>query len=208
MARRERPEGSSGPAGEPSWAARRVAPVGVLRERLRPAEVQDPAATFLKAVHAEHGPALFGFALRLTGDRGRAEDAVQETLLQAWKHAEGLAADDRPLRPWLFTVLSHVASSERRARRARPQEVAGDWAQNVAAPPELDRALELWQLQAAVRQLSAQHRQVLLEVYFHGRTLTETAGLLQVPVGTVKSRSFYALRALRLVLEEGGWGHE
>ena len=208
MARRRRPEGSSDPAGEPKGSGRRVARVGVLRQRRRPADAQDSAAAFVTAVHAEHGPALLSFALRVTGDRGRAEDAVQETLLRAWKNAAELAADDRPLRPWLFTVLSHVASSERRARRARPQEVAGDWAENLPAPQELDRALELWQLQAAVRQLSAQHRQVLLEVYFHGRTLAETAELLKVPVGTVKSRSFYALRALRLVLEEGGWGHE
>lgn len=117
-------------------------------------------------------------------------------------------------RPTVAPVVVHRAFTcriERTAgssRRARPQEVAGDWAENLPAPQELDRALELWQLQAAVRQLSAQHRQVLLEVYFHGRTLAETAELLKVPVGTVKSRSFYALRALRLVLEEGGWGHE
>ena len=208
MARRRRPEGSPDAAGEPSGSGPRVVRVGVLRERRRPADAEDPAAAFVTAVHAEHGPALLSFALRMTGDRGRAEDAVQETLLRAWKNAATLAADDRPLRPWLFTVLSHVASSERRAGRARPQEVAGDWAENLPAPQELDRALELWQLQAAVRQLSAQHRQVLLEVYFHGRTLAETAELLKVPVGTVKSRSFYALRALRLVLEEGGWGHE
>ncbi len=208
MTRRDRPEGSSAAADEPSVATRRVGRVRVLRERLRPAAAVDPAAAFLTAVHAEHGPALLSFALRVTGDRGRAEDAVQETLLRAWTNAERLAADDRPLRPWLFTVLSHVVSSERRARRARPQEVPGDWAQTLAAPQELDQALELWQLQAAVRLLSAQHRQVLLEVYFHGRTLTETAELLKVPVGTVKSRSFYALRALRLVLEEGGWSHE
>lgn len=182
--------------------------VGVLRGRLRPVRDEDSAAAFVTAVYAEHGPALLSFALRVTGDRGRAEDAVQETLLRAWKNAAALAADDRPLRPWLFTVLSHIASSQQRARRARPLEVTGDWVQDLPAPQELDRAVELWQLQAAVRQLSQQHRQVLLEVYFHGRTLADTAELLKVPVGTVKSRCFYALRALRLVLEEGGWGDE
>jgi RNA polymerase sigma-70 factor (ECF subfamily) len=168
----------------------------------------DDGAAFLTAVYAEHGAALLAQARRLTGDPGRAEDVVQETLLRAWKNAAALSADDRPLRPWLFTVLSHVAVSEHRARRARPTEVGGDLAEQLAAPEELDRALESWQVQAAVRQLSAAHRAVLLELYFRGRSVAEAAEVLGVPPGTVKSRSFYALRALRLVLEEAGWGHE
>lgn len=180
--------------------------MALLRDRRlaeRPAPVDGEA--FLSALYAEHGAALLAHARRLTGDEGRAEDAVQETLLRAWKSAGRLTADDRPLRPWLFTVLSHVAVSDYRARRARPLEVGGELTEQLPAPPDLDRALEAWQLQAAVRQLSLAHREVLLELYFHGRSVAEAAEVLGVPAGTVKSRSFYALRALRLVLEEAGW---
>lgn len=180
--------------------------MALLRTRAERPDVSDAdGEAFLAALYAEHGAALLAHARRLTGDEGRAEDAVQETLLRAWRNAGRLGADDRPLRPWLFTVLSHVAVSEYRARRARPREVSGELTEQLAAPPDLDRALEAWQLQAAVRQLSPAHREVLLELYFHGRSVAEAADVLGVPAGTVKSRSFYALRALRLVLEEGGW---
>ncbi|MCW2674111.1 MAG: polymerase, sigma-24 subunit, subfamily, partial [Frankiales bacterium] len=74
----------------------------------------DPAEAVVRAVYAEHGSALLGYALRLTGDRGASEDLVQETVLRAWRHTDRLVADGRPLRPWLFTVLGNLASDRRR----------------------------------------------------------------------------------------------
>jgi RNA polymerase sigma-70 factor (ECF subfamily) len=165
----------------------------------------DPAEAFLRAVYDEHGPAMLAHAMRLTGDRGRAEDIVQETLVRAWQNAEALGRDPRPLRPWLFTVVSHLAVDQGRRRRARPTEVALDDGRGLTAPDELDRALESWQLAGLVAALSPEHRSVLVELYFHDRTVQQTAAVLGIPAGTVKSRSFYALRALRLALEEHGW---
>lgn len=130
---------------------------------------------------------------------------MQETLLRAWKHAEALSVEARPLRPWLMTVAANLAADAGRARRARPFEVAGALAHDLPAPDELDEALEAWQLAAAIAQLSPDHRAVLVELYYRGRTVREAARVMGVPPGTVKSRSFYALRALRLVLEEQGW---
>src|SRR5829696_4522413 len=76
-------------------------------------------------------------ALRLTnGDRARAEDIVQETLLRAWRNLEVLDDDVRPVRPWLFTVAQRLAIDAHRARRARPAEV-GDAA--LASVPGLDQ---------------------------------------------------------------------
>jgi RNA polymerase sigma-70 factor (ECF subfamily) len=171
--------------------------------RLR-ARRQDPAESFLRALYAEHGPAMLAHATRLTGDRGRAEDIVQETLVRAWQHADSLGRDPRPLRPWLFTVVNHLAVDQGRRRRARPTEVAID-GREVTAPDELDRALESWQLAGLVAGLSEEHRGVLVELYYRDRTVQQAASVLGIPVGTVKSRSFYALRALRLALEEQGW---
>lgn len=158
----------------------------------------------MRAVYAEHGAALLGYALRLTGERGHAEDLVQETVLRAWRHADQLVADGRPLRPWLFTVLANVAADHRRAGRSRPVEVSGELLTALPAADELDRALQAWQVSDALAGLSPEHRAVLLETYYRGRTVAEAATVLGIPPGTVKSRSYYALRALRLALEESG----
>lgn len=159
----------------------------------------------VRAVYAEHGAALLGYAQRLTGDRGQAEDLVQETVLRAWRHADQLVGDGRPLRPWLFTVLARLAADRRRARQSRPVEMGGELLAELPAADELDRALEAWQVADALASLSADHRTVLLETYYRGRTVADAADALGIPVGTVKSRSYYALRALRLALEERGW---
>lgn len=205
------------PIARPVHCRRRLNPVvvrgvlkGVAALRVLPGHrrrVEDPSAAFVAAVHAEHAGALLGHALRLTGDPGRAEDIVQETLLRAWKHAAPLAADARPLRPWLFTVAANLAADDRRARRSRPAELGENLAGDLPAPDELDRAVEAWYLADAVGRLSADHRAVLVETFYRGHTVAEAAQVLAIPVGTVKSRTFYALRALRLMLEEGG-GHE
>lgn len=168
-------------------------------------QVDEPGATFIRAVYAEHGEALLGYVTRLTGDRARAEDIVQETVLRAWRNAEQLASDHRPLRPWLFTVAARIVVDDHRARRARPQEVSADLLDLVPAGDQLDRALEAWQVADAMDTLSGAHRQALVETFYRGRSVTEAAAVIGVPAGTVKSRVFYGLRALRLALEERGW---
>jgi RNA polymerase sigma-70 factor (ECF subfamily) len=157
----------------------------------------------MRALYAEHAAALLRFTLRMTdGDRQRAEDIVQETLLRAWLHPEAIA--ERPARPWLFAVARNFADDAHRARKARPTEV-GEGALNlVPVPDEADRVLESWAVADALTALRPDHRQVLLETYYRGRSVAEAAIVLGVPAGTVKSRAFYALRALKLALEERG----
>jgi len=157
----------------------------------------------VRALYAEHAAALLRFTLRMTdGDRQRAEDIVQETLLRAWLHPEAIA--ERPARPWLFAVARNLAVDAHRARKARPMEV-GEGALNlVPVPDEADRVLESWAVADALAALRPDHRQVLLETYYRGRSVAEAATVLGVPAGTVKSRAFYALRALKLALEERG----
>ncbi|GGV19714.1 RNA polymerase sigma factor [Actinomadura cremea] len=159
----------------------------------------------LRALYSEHGGPLLGYALRLTGgDRPQAEDVVQETLLRAWRHPEALAG--RPVRPWLFTVARNLVVDAHRAKRARPQETGMD--EHVltahAGPDDIDRALESWTVAEALAQLSPTHRAVLVETYYRGRSVAEAAEVLGIPPGTVKSRTYYALRALKLALEERG----
>jgi RNA polymerase sigma-70 factor, ECF subfamily len=157
----------------------------------------------VRALYSEHAGPLLRYALHLTnGDRQRAEDIVQETLLRAWLHPEAIS--ERPARPWLFAVARNLAVDAYRARRARPHEVGEGALELIAAPDEADRALESWAVADALRSLRPEHRGVLLETYYRGRSVAEAASALGIPAGTVKSRTFYALRALKLELEERG----
>jgi RNA polymerase sigma-70 factor (ECF subfamily) len=157
----------------------------------------------IRALYAEHAAPLLRYAVHLmSGDRQRAEDIVQETLLRAWQHPDAIAG--RPARPWLFAVARNLAIDSYRARKARPQEVGETALELVPAPDEAERALESWAVSDALSSLRPEHKRVLLETYYRGKSVNEAAATLGVPAGTVKSRTFYALRALRLALEERG----
>jgi len=159
----------------------------------------------VRLLYEQHAAPLLSYALRLTGgDRGRSEDIVQETLLRAWRHPEALDPDRGPVRSWLFTVARNVAVDAHRARRARPTEVGDEALAVVPAVDEIEQALDTWLVADALAALSPDHRAVLVETYYRGRSVADAAAVLGVPPGTVKSRTFYALRALRLALEERG----
>jgi RNA polymerase sigma-70 factor, ECF subfamily len=154
----------------------------------------------------EHTPALLRYVLSLCArDRYVAEDVVQETLLRAWLNSAALARRRGSVRPWLFTVARNIVVDRHRARQARPVEIGDETlVAGHAALDDLDAALTSWAVQDAMRTLSHPHRQVLVEIYLRGRSVAETAKLLGVPSGTVKSRTYYAMRALRIALEERG----
>jgi RNA polymerase sigma-70 factor, ECF subfamily len=158
----------------------------------------------LDALYAEYAGPLRDYAERLLGgDRHQAEDVVQETLERAWRNADELASDTA--RPWLFTVARRLVIDRYRAARRRPPAVTADAAlRAVPAPDDLEGAILAWTVADAFRSLSADHRAVLLEVHYRDRTVAEAAARLGIPEGTVRSRTYYALRALRLALEERG----
>ncbi|MFC5031108.1 MULTISPECIES: sigma-70 family RNA polymerase sigma factor [Streptomyces] len=164
-----------------------------------------PEEEFMRALYREHAGALLGFVLNLVGgDRYLAEDVVQETLLRAWKSAGRLDPAARSLRPWLVTVARRIVIDGHRSRQSRPPEAPPAALDLLPAEDELDRSLRLMTISDALGDLTEAHRQVLIETYFAGRTVTEAADELGVPPGTVRSRVFYALRALRNALEERG----
>jgi RNA polymerase sigma-70 factor, ECF subfamily len=158
----------------------------------------------LRALWDEHARPLLRFARHLTqGDQARAEDLVQETLMRAWQHPEALDPARGPVRPWLLTIARRVAIDQQRARLARPLEVhEGALATRTDDDDPIDRAIETWLISDALASLTAAHREILLETYYVGRSVAEAAVVLGIPQGTVKSRTFYALRALKLALEE------
>jgi RNA polymerase sigma-70 factor (ECF subfamily) len=169
-------------------------------------DILDEAA--IRAAYSAHGGEMFGFATRSLGDAGLAEEAVQETFLRAWRAADRFDEQLGSLRTWLFSILRHVMIDFARARSARPP-LADAPIEHPSAPPEpedhFDRALVAWQIEEALRRIGEDHRRVLVETYFRGRPYKEVAEELGIPEGTVKSRVYYALRAVRLALEEMGW---
>ena len=172
--------------------------------------VADPVsssdAELMRALHDEHAAALWAYAVRLTGgDRARAQDVVQETLLRAWRTPEVLAQGRGSVRAWLCTVARRIVIDEWRSRRAHPELVTDC----LPEPPaggvdEAERIVERRVVLDALRTLSAEHRAVLVETYFRGASVAEAARTLGIAPGTVKSRAHYALRALRLALDEQG----
>ncbi|KDN86055.1 RNA polymerase sigma factor SigL [Kitasatospora cheerisanensis KCTC 2395] len=165
----------------------------------------DAEDRLMRALYREHARPLYGMVLHLVGgDRQRAEDVVQETLVRAWRHLDRLDTDHRDLRPWLATVARRIVIDGRRGQRARPREVPDGELERFPAEDELDRVLRLMTLTDALGSLSEAHRRAITETYLRGRTAAEAATVLGVPPGTVRSRLYYALRALRLALEERG----
>lgn len=158
----------------------------------------------MRALVDEHATAIWSYALRLTGgDRNRAHDVVQETLLRAWRHPEVLQVERGSPRAWLFTTARHIVIDEWRARSVRPEVITDDLPE-VATPDGIDEAVQSWLVASALERLSPDHRAVLVECFYRGHTVAEAAGRLGVPAGTVKSRTHYALRSLRLALQEMG----
>ena len=156
---------------------------------------------FVAGLVREHSRAMMAYALRLTGDRHSAEDIVQEAFVRAWRHHAALDEQRGSVRGWLLTVVRNLVIDRVRARDARPAEVADvtdvAFAGAASVPDHADRLATAVTVHQALDRLSPEHRSVLVEMYVQGRTASETAVALGLPLGTVKSRSYYALRQLR-----------
>jgi RNA polymerase sigma-70 factor, ECF subfamily len=176
------------------------------RERLslraRRATRGDPGGpeALITALYNEHGRSLLAYATRLTNDRAEAEDVVQETLLRAWKHPEVLVNGQGSVRGWLLTVARNIVVDRARARSARPPEVREHPTNPTVAPDRPEDVVDSIAVLGAIDQLSPEHRNVLVELYWRGSSVSEAAQRLSVPPGTVKSRAYYGLQSLRGIM--------
>jgi len=157
----------------------------------------------MTALHTDHARAVQRFLLTLTrGQRQSAEDLLQETMLRAWRHLDSVPAEPENARRWLFTVARRLVIDGARLRLNRPREVhLVDMTWIPAGDDTTGAALAAHAIRHALGRLSPAQRDLLSEVYLAGRSPAEVAGRLGVPIGTVKSRTHYALRALRTGLE-------
>jgi len=163
----------------------------------------------IAAAYAAHGAEIYRFALRGLRDPGAAQDVVQETFLRAWRSSERYDPALSSLRVWLFALARNAMLDHVRASGVRPWQGAlvDDAQLERAATPVDDGTEQLlrgWVVEEALRRLSPDHRTVLVETHVKDRPYAEVAAELGLPVGTIRSRVFYGLRALRVALDEMG----
>ena len=161
----------------------------------------------VREAYAAHGGELYRFALRGLGDPGTAQDAVQETFLRAWRARDRYDPQVAGLRTWLFGIARNVVIDLHRAHGARPwlRTLAdhGTLAEAPAAgPDEWEGLMRRWLVEEGLRRLGEDHRHALEQTYLADRPYDEVAAELGIPVSTLRSRVFYGLKALRIVMEE------
>jgi RNA polymerase sigma-70 factor (ECF subfamily) len=156
----------------------------------------------LRRAALAYGSELRAYAARRLGSRSVAEDLVQETFLRAWRAADRFDATRGTTRMWLFGILRNVVIDFARtqARRRSMSPDAGD----ATTADDSDAVVGSLALHDAFRQLSAQHREVIYHGHVRERPHEEIAQLLGAPIGTVRSRLFYARQALRRALADAG----
>ena len=163
----------------------------------------DQQAELLRALYDEHGPALWRYVVWLTGDRHLAEDVVQETLVRAWRKPAVLDQSEGSAKAWLFTVARNLVIDGKRSAYNR-HEFSTEVLPEREVADHTDALLDAWLVSDALTTLSQDHRLVVVHSYYRGQSIAEIAAELGIPAGTVKSRLHYALRALRLALQERG----
>lgn len=157
----------------------------------------------LDELYRLHSGPLLNYLVRLTlGDRRQAEDILQETYLRAWHFLRHSDENVEGLRPWLYTVARRVLIDAGRKRKARPAEViVTDLRQIPGSDDPIERLLVGQTVRAGLKSLRSEHRTVLVESYYRNKSVREIAAMLDIPEGTVKSRTHYALRALRSAVD-------
>jgi RNA polymerase sigma-70 factor (ECF subfamily) len=159
-------------------------------------------ADAFEQLYRRYARAMLGLALRRLGDRGRAEDAVQETFTSVWRAAKSYRPDRGPGAPWLYAVARNAITDRARARLEAvtdpPETASGE-----AGPAEQAEAeWTSWRVHRALETLAENERSVLELAYWSGLSQSEIAEFLNIPLGTVKTRTRSALARLADVLEE------
>jgi RNA polymerase sigma-70 factor (ECF subfamily) len=160
--------------------------------------------TSLREAFLTHGGELYGFARRSLKSPENADDAVQETFSRAWRSRSRFDATLGSLQTWLFTIERRVILDVS-TRQVKNKTFPLDQGNDPSSEDHIEKAMLGWQMESALKRLDPEHRMVVTELYFNGRSGKEVAELFGLAEGTVRSRAFYALRMLRLLMEEAGW---
>jgi RNA polymerase sigma-70 factor (ECF subfamily) len=139
---------------------------------------------------------VFGLALRRLGDRGRAEDAVQETFASIWRSAGSYKPDRGPGAPWLYAVARNAIVDRARARTEIPAEIPDEASADAGPDDQAEQGYVAWRMHRALEELPEREREVIGLAYWSGLSQSEVAEFLGLPLGTVKTRTRSALSRL------------
>lgn len=184
-----------------------MSPLRSVRRSVRTADLADEQS--VRAAYLAHGPELYLFACRQLGDAATAQDVVQEAFVRAWRSSSSYDPQIATLRTWLFSITRNVIIDLARRNSVRPwQRPAGDATDGdtpVGVVTAFDESLvDAWVVEEALGRLSTEHRDAIVQTHLRQRGHDEVAAEFGIPVGTLRSRLFYGLKALRLALEEMG----
>ncbi|MGB2876143.1 MAG: sigma-70 family RNA polymerase sigma factor [Gaiellaceae bacterium] len=155
-----------------------------------------------EVLYRRYARPVFGLALRRLGDRGRAEDAVQETFASIWRAARSYRPERGPGGPWLYAVARNAIVDRSRAR-SEPAVETPEEPSNEAGPPErAEASWTAWRVHRSLEELQPNERAVIELAYWSGLSQSEVAEYLGIPLGTVKTRTRAALAKLADLLEE------
>jgi len=155
-------------------------------------------------LYRRYGARLYRFGVQLLGDSGLADELVQETFVRLWRTAGRFDISRGTVAGYLFVISRSIAADLRKRPSSRPLAPVEE-GQIPAQPDEADRIVDSLAVQDALDSLSAAHREVLMLAHGEGLTQTQIAKRLGVPLGTVKTRMFHGLRALKTALAERGY---
>ena len=154
-----------------------------------------------EVLYQRYARPVFGLALRRLGDRGRAEDAVQETFASIWRAARTYKPERGPGGPWLYAVARNAIVDRSRARSETPVETPEEESLTPGPPERAEASWVAWRVHRALEELPAPERTVLELAYWGGLSQSEVSEYLNVPLGTVKTRTRTGLRRLADLLE-------
>jgi RNA polymerase sigma-70 factor (ECF subfamily) len=177
----------------------RIAPVCSDGELIQRTGEGDRAA--FDKLYRRYARPVFGLALRRLGDRGRAEDAVQETFVSIWRSASTYKPERGPGAPWLYGVARNAIVDRSRARYEPPAEAPDEAAAEPGPDDRAEQSWTQWQVHSALERLPEREREVIALAYWSDLSQSEVAERLGIPLGTVKTRTRSALMHLAGILE-------
>jgi RNA polymerase sigma-70 factor (ECF subfamily) len=154
-----------------------------------------------EVLYKRYARPVFGLALRRLGDRGRAEDAVQETFASIWRAARSYKPERGPGAPWLYAVARNAITDRGRARSEPAAEVPEQVSPDAGPSERAEQGWTAWRVHRALEALSPNERNVVELAYWSGLSQSEIAEFLNIPLGTVKTRTRAALARLAVELE-------
>jgi RNA polymerase sigma-70 factor (ECF subfamily) len=154
-----------------------------------------------EALYRRFARPVFGLALRKLGDRGRAEDALQETFTSIWRSASTYSPERGPGAPWLYAVARNAIVDRSRGRTELPAEPPEEESAEPGPPEQAEASWLTWRVHLALDDLPEHERTVLELAYWSGLSQSEVAAFLDIPLGTVKTRTRSALARLADALE-------